>query len=162
MNNDKLDKKKVIKEIYTTLRKHLPEKEHLIFKSYQLACLECIENNDDLQKPLVNLFFIALHYPYASFDMIACDDNGEPLLIEVKTTKNSRQQNDSFRISSGEIQKAMANENYLIARVTKDKITFIQNPIKPIADKIKSIEGDDFKIKPTGYIFEFNNNKELS
>lgn len=154
-NNNVKNKEECIENIFKTLEKHIPESELITFQNFKKIVLEHLDNEEKLNNALIDFFYVALHYPYASFDMIACDNEGKPILIEVKTTRGNSRKNDSFRISKGEIEKAKTNENYIIARVTQDKIIFIKNPIKSIQEKLTSIEGDNFKIIPNGYTFQF-------
>jgi len=153
------NKKEILTKIYEKLKKEVPKKEHNKLGIYYVKCVKNILNDEALQESLINLFFVAWHYPLASFDIIAVDDDGEPLLVEVKTTKSTRN-NDSFRISSGEMKKAKSSDNYIIVRVTPEKIIFLGNPIKEIKDKLIEISGDNFSIIPNGYTFKFTN-KEI-
>jgi len=150
--NNSFDKKVSLKLVHEKLKEEVPEKEHETLQTYYNKCLDNL-NKKTLRESLIDLFFVTLHYPYASFDIIAVDDSGKPLLVEVKTTKSIN--NNSFRISSGEIKKAKSSDNYTIVRVTPKKIIFLGNPIKKIKEKLTKISGDNFSIIPNGYIFKF-------
>jgi hypothetical protein len=121
-------------------------------EKYKTNCLAAFNNNSELKKALIPLFYITMHYKYSYFDLVVYKDD-HPVLIEVKTTNNDN--NKRFFLSIAEINAARGTENYEIVRVTPTKIYFIGNPIKLVEDNIMSISGDNFTLTPTNYKFEF-------
>jgi hypothetical protein len=137
-----------LKNNLETLQKH-----DLYFRS----ALENVRNNEALTKALIPFYYITLHYKFAFIDLFGWYDN-RAVMIEVKSTRNARK--NEFTISGSEVNEAMANDNYIIVRVTAEAIIFLGNPIYDIKEKITAIKGSNFEIIPTGYNFKFVNAKE--
>ena len=122
-------------------------------KKYMDKCIEVFDNNSDLRKALIPLFYVTMHYKYSYFDLIVYKDN-QPVLVEVKTTNHENY--NSFYLSISEVNAARSNENYEIVRVSPKTINFLGNPIKLIEDKIATINGTNFSLLPRNYEFKFN------
>lgn len=144
------ERRKGINEIYDTIALKLGNDSHLIFKK---ECLKSIGNNEKLRKALIPFLYIAMHYKFSYFDIIAYKD-GKPVIIEVKTTQNSN--NRSFFISNAEINEAIKEKNYEIVRVTPTEIIFMGNPIKNFINMLGTIQGANYKLTPGNYKFEFS------
>jgi len=141
-----------IKETYEVIRKKLGNDSHLKFKD---ECLCAIKNNDDesLKKALIPYMYIALNHKFAFFDLIAYK-NGKPTIVEVKTTLSNN--NNSFFISKAEVDEAREEPFYEIIRVAHSEIIFMGNPVKELGDKLISISGDNYKLIPRNFKFEFS------
>jgi hypothetical protein len=122
-------------------------------EGFKQKCLEVIDNEEELTKALIPLFYITMHYKYSYFDLIVYKNN-KPVLVEVKTT--NRANNNRFFLSIAEVNAARTNEDYEIVRVSPDNITFMGNPIKSIEDKIELIKSGKFSLIPRNYEFRFN------
>ncbi|QHT65405.1 hypothetical protein GXP67_01295 [Rhodocytophaga rosea] len=136
--------------ILTQLRKD--DETHQKHTELYKACLKYISDDTELAKALIPFYYITLHYQYAFIDIVAWFEN-KAVLVEVKSTQN--QENPSFKISNSEVNEAMEHENYMIVRVTPNKIIFLGNPIYEIKEKLTRIEGSNFTIQPHGYTFTF-------
>lgn len=143
-------RKEAIESIYSVLKPKLGDDSHDGFKS---DCLMNIDNDESLKKALIPYFYIAMHHKFAYFDIIAYE-NDVPIIIEVKTTQNKN--NDSFFISISEVNEALKEPNYKIIRVTPTEVIFMGNPIKQLEDKLVSVSGNNYKLIPRNYKFEFS------
>ncbi|MFN6946843.1 MAG: sacsin N-terminal ATP-binding-like domain-containing protein [Cytophagaceae bacterium] len=123
-----------------------------IIQKYFNHCIDVVNDNEKLTKALIPYFYITLHYKYAFVDIVAWYNN-KPYLIEVKSTTRNR--HNYFNISKSEVDAARKYDNYMIVRVTPEKMIFLGNPIKNIEDKFTEIKGSNFRIQPKGYSFEF-------
>jgi hypothetical protein len=141
-----------IQQIYQVIEKKLGNNSHIQFKD---NCLEVIDNNEELSKALIPFFYITMHHKYSYFDLVAYKDN-KPIVVEVKSTNSYN--NDGFYISIAEVNEARNEDNYEIVRVTPTEIIFMGNPIKVMGDKISSIDGDNYKMIPRNFKFEFSRN----
>ncbi|WP_179317594.1 protein NO VEIN domain-containing protein [Winogradskyella undariae] len=110
--------------------------------------LEVVEDIEKLSKSLIPLFFISKKYKYANFDLITYR-NGNPILVEVKTTKNDKTKH--FYISKSEVNLAMTQPFYEIVRVTPQSIIFMGNPFKVIGKNILEVKTNGFTLTPRNY-----------
>ncbi|WP_207420233.1 sacsin N-terminal ATP-binding-like domain-containing protein [Desertivirga brevis] len=145
-----VDRTKAINEMYDVIEQKLGNDSHAVFRD---ACLLAITEDEALIKALISFCYIALHHKFSYFDLIVYK-NGKPTMVEVKSTNSSN--NDSFYISIAEVNEAISEENYEIVRVTPQEIIFMGNPIKLLEDKITSINGSNYRMKPRNFKFEFN------
>lgn len=134
---------KGIEEVYTLLRKKIGNDSHIKYKN---ECLKNIDNDLELRRGLIPLFYVTLHHKFAFFDLIVYHE-GRATLVEVKTTKN----NNKFYISKAEVNAARSEENYLLVRNTARRIELLGNPIKQFEDQFKMIKGDKLSIIPRNY-----------
>lgn len=149
MKLSKLERTQAIEDVFSVIQKRLGSNIH---GSYKNICLKEVDNNENLSKALIPFFYISLNYKYAYLDMV-CYKNGRPIIIEVKTTNSTT--NNSFYISTAEINEARRSTNYEIVRVTPNEIIFMGNPIKLVENKLTTIDGLNFKLTPLNYRFEF-------
>ncbi len=140
-----------IQEINSLMKKMLGNDSYNL---YARECLINVEDNERLKQALIPFLYVTLHYKYSYFDLIAWRNN-QPTLIEVKTTKNSK--NTKFYLSSAEINAARGKTAYEIVRVSPFAISFMGNPIKQVEDKFKEIIGENFSLKPRDYEFIYTN-----
>lgn len=147
------ERRKAIEAIYIVIKEKLGNDSHNIFKE---DCLTNIENDIALKRALIPFLYVALHHKFAYFDIIAFENNN-PAIIEVKTTNNNN--NDSFYISIAEVNEALKEPYYQIVRVTPSEIIFMGNPIRQLGDKLTSVRGNNYKLIPRNYKFEFLKNK---
>ncbi|MBC3539582.1 sacsin N-terminal ATP-binding-like domain-containing protein [Rufibacter sediminis] len=149
------DRKHAINEVFNLICTVLGKDEPALEKHRNLyqTCLDYIEDEVALAKALIPFFYLTLHYKFAFTDLVAWHE-GQAVLVEVKTTQNPR--NNNFRISGSEINIAKSRKNYLIVRVTPDEMIFMGNPIYGVLNKIEEIRGENFRIQPYGYTFEFD------
>jgi hypothetical protein len=150
---DSTEKKiNALKEIWELIISKLANNEKTItrHKLFYMECIAAVDHKDDLGKALIPFFYITLHYKFAYIDMFVWTDN-RPFMVEVKTTRYRA--NNTFKISSSEINAALANDNYMIVRVTPDAVNFLGNPIKLVKDKINLIRGQNYEMIPDGFTF---------
>jgi len=147
------ERRKAIEAIYIVIKEKLGNDSHNTFRE---ECIKNIKNDIEFKKALIPYLYVALHHKFAYFDIIAFENN-IPIIIEVKTTNNIN--NDSFYISIAEVNEALKEPHYQIVRVTPSEIIFMGNPIKQLEDKLTSISGDNYKLIPRNYKFEFLKNK---
>jgi hypothetical protein len=150
----KLDIKNRIKginEVYDLLIQKL--KNYPMLK-YKLKCIEVVENDEELKKALIPLFYVAMHHKYSYFDLIVFKDNC-PTLIEVKTTFSDN--NNRFFLSIAEVDAARGNDKYEIVRDSPSSINFLGNPIKLLENSLASVSGENFILTPRNYEFKFKN-----
>jgi hypothetical protein len=91
-------------------------------KLFYKQCIQTVDHGDELRKALIPFFYIMLPYKFTYIDMFVWSGNNRPFMVELKTTRYSG--NNTFKISSSEINAALANENYMIVRVSLDAINF--------------------------------------
>lgn len=139
-----------INQIYDVISKKLGDNSHLAFKE---ECLRNIEDDENLRKALIPYMYIALNHKFAYLDLVAYK-NGKPTIVEVKTTQNNN--NNSFYISKSEVDEAREEPYYEIIRVTQTEIIFMGNPIKELGDKLILASGDNYKLIPRNFKFEFS------
>jgi len=144
------EKIKGINEVYSLLREKLGNETHKVYKD---KCLESVGDDVELKRALIPFFYVTMHHKYSYFDLIAYK-NGQPVLIEVKTTNSDH--NKRFFLSVSEVNAAKSKDNYEIVRVSPSSILFIGNPIKLFEEKILYINGDNFSLTPRNYEFNFN------
>ncbi|UJP64805.1 sacsin N-terminal ATP-binding-like domain-containing protein [Mongoliitalea daihaiensis] len=144
------ERKSAIEKIYQVIKEKLGNDSHNKFRE---KCLIHVKNDVELKKALIPYFYIAMHHKFAYLDIIAYENNS-PIIIEVKTTSNNH--NDSFYISIAEVNEALKESHYQIVRVTPSEIIFMGNPIKDLGNKLTSINGDNYKLIPRNYKFEFS------
>ena len=147
---DIFNQRKAIDEIcdllYKECKLELEEQKHNIY--------EVMNDVDLLKKALIPLFYITMHNKYLSVDLIGYI-NGKATLFEVKTTKFN---NNKFYLSIAEVQVARKyKDQYVIVRVSDNKINFIGNPFFEFDDKITKIKYDGFIIQPRTFEFIFTN-----
>ncbi|MBD1395249.1 sacsin N-terminal ATP-binding-like domain-containing protein [Mucilaginibacter glaciei] len=116
------------------------------------ACLRALDDTASLTVALIPFFYITLHYELAFVDLVAWHE-GRAVLVEVKTTTSRG--NKSFRLSESEVGQAIAQENYMIIRVTPDELILLGNPMFAIQEKLTEVRGSNFSIQPDGYKFSF-------
>ncbi len=143
------ERQKAIKAIYQIIQEKLGNDSHKTLKD---ECLKNIEIDSELKKALIPYFYISMHHKFSYFDLIAYE-NHSPIIVEVKTTSSLN--NDSFYISVAEVNEALKEPNYQIVRVTPNEIIFMGNPIKQLGDKLTSVSGNNYKLTPRNYKFEF-------
>lgn len=142
---------KGINEVYDLLIQKLKNYPMLKYKS---KCIEVVENDDELKKALIPLFYVTMHHKYSYFDLIVYKEN-HPTLIEVKTTFSDN--NNRFFLSIAEVDAARGKDNYEIVRDSPSSINFLGNPIKLVENNLASIIGENFTLTPRNYEFKFNN-----
>jgi hypothetical protein len=147
------ERRKAIESIYLVIKEKLGNDSHNTFRE---ECIKNIKNDIEFKKTLIPYLYVALHHKFAYFDIIAFENNN-PIIIEVKTTNNNN--NDSFYISIAEVNEALKEPHYQIVRVTPSEIIFMGNPIKQLGDKLTLVRGDNYKLIPRNYKFEFLKNK---
>lgn len=146
---EKNERKKGIISVYDLLVKKMGNESH---KKYKENCLANLDDDNELRKNLVPLFYVTLHFKFSYFDLIVLK-NGLPTLVEVKTTlKND---NYTFNLPLSEINAARGEDEYEIVRVTPNSIYFIGNPIKQIENQIALIKTPSFQLTPKTYEFTF-------
>ena len=143
-------RKMAIGQVYELLKKRIGDNSH---KIYEEECLKAVKDNKALQKALIPFFYVTMHHKFSYFDLVAYYD-GEPTLVEVKTTKKS----NSFYISIAEVEAARGEDKYILIRNSVDCIYILGNPIKDIEKDISFIQGDKFLLKPRNYQFVLRNN----
>lgn len=121
-------------------------------EKYKSKCIEVIENDEELKKALIPLFYVAMHHKYSFFDLIVYKDD-QPTLIEVKTTYTEN--NNKFFLSTAEVDAARGLINYEIVRDTPSSMIFLGNPIKLVEANLASIVGNNFTLTPRNYEFKF-------
>ncbi|QHL88236.1 DUF3883 domain-containing protein [Nibribacter ruber] len=155
------DRKQALDEVFklicTVLGKDEPALEK--HRNFYQTCLDYIEDEPALAKALIPFYYLTLHYKFAFTDLVAWYE-GQAVLVEVKTTQSPR--NNNFRITGSEVNVARSRKNYLIVRVTPNELIFMGNPIYGVLNKIEEIRGENFRIQPYGYTFEFDKQKLLA
>jgi hypothetical protein len=136
-------RKKALREVYELLKSKIGDDSH---QKYRDACLKVIDDDLELLKALIPLFYVTMHHKFSYFDLIAYHDD-KPTLVEVKTTNKSK----SFHLSIAEVAIARGDDTYLIVRNSRDSINLLGNPIKDIQEKITFIDGENFSLKPRNY-----------
>jgi len=139
-----------IKAVYDEIRVRTGNN---LLEEYKNKCLEVVDKDEELKKALIPLFYITMHYKYSYFDLIAYS-NGNPVLVEVKTTTGTN--NHRFFLSIAEVNAARMSEYYELVRVSPDSITFMGNPIKSMEGKIEEVNRGMFSMIPRNYEFRFN------
>ena len=119
---------------------------------YKDKCITVIDNDEDLKKALIPLFYITMHYKFSYFDIIAYQ-NKRSIIVEVKTTNGIN--NNRFFLSIAEVNAARTFENYEIVRVSPDSLRFLGNPIKSLEGKIELLKAETFSLTPRNYEFNF-------
>jgi len=140
---------KAIDDMHSLLKRKLGNDTH---SKYKDACLKNINNDTALRVALIPFMYVTLSHRYAYFDLLVFD--AKPLIIEVKTT--TAVNNNSFTLSTAEVNEARVDDNYQIVRVTPTEIIFMGNPIATVTDKINAISGSNFSITPKSFKFEFS------
>lgn len=123
-------------------------------EKYKDKCTEVLENDEELKKALIPLFYVTMHHKYAYFDLIVYKDE-LPTLIEVKTTYTEN--NNKFFLSIAEVDAARGYDNYEIVRDTPTSMIFLGNPIKLVESNFASVIGNNFILTPRNYEFKFKN-----
>jgi hypothetical protein len=144
---------KALKEIQELIVSKLANSAKTIARHqiFYKQCIAVVDSADNLRKALIPFFYITLHYKFAYIDMFVWHEN-RPFMVEVKTTRY--RSNHTFKISSSEINASLANDNYMIVRVTPDAVNFLGNPIKLVKDKINLIKGQNYEMIPDGFTFK--------
>jgi hypothetical protein len=145
------DRKKGIQSIFNVLCEKIKQDAHTTLKNRQDQCLAVIREDSQLEKALIPLLYVTMHYKYAFFDIITYK-YGKPTFIEVKTTKSDSK---SFFMSLSELEFARSEKNYEIVRVTPSERINIGNPIMDFESKFQSIRSDNYEIMPVKYKLSF-------
>lgn len=145
---DTLEKENVINDVFKLIESVVDDVKY--YENLKNNLLDNLDSEDTLSL-LIPYFYITNKYKYSYFDLVGFDE-GRAQFVEVKTTSTNR---NDFYISQAEIECALKYPNYQIARVSKDEIVFLGNPIVLFKDQLKGFQNNQYKLISTKYKIEF-------